>query len=74
MQLFSADTTLFFIYFLIFALENMKKLLSKIAHNIFFFSIANQPKTTPNLIFCSIKIVSLRNFYKITLHASKCLV
>ena len=42
-----------------FAHENMKKTPSKVAHNwpkIYFFSIANHPKTGPNLNFCSIKI------------------
>ena len=37
----------------------MKKMLSKVAHNlpkICFFSIANRPKTSPNHIFCSIKM------------------
>ena len=35
----------------------MKKLPSKVAHNQpHFFSIANQPKTSPILNFCSIKI------------------
>ena len=41
-----------------FAPENMKKPPSKVAHNRppIFFSIANWPKTSPNLIFCSIKM------------------
>ena len=50
--------------------ENMKKTPFKVPHNrppILFFSIANQPKTSPNLIFCSIKNISLRNFYIMTL-------
>ena len=37
----------------------MKKPASKIAHNrpkTFFFSIADHLKTSPNLIFCSIKM------------------
>ena len=33
----------------------------------FFFSITNRPKTSPNLIFCSIKNISLRDFYIMTL-------
>ena len=34
----------------------MKKTPSKVAHNRpIFFSTANQPKTSPNLNFCSIK-------------------
>ena len=40
----------------------MKKPPSKVAHNwpkIYFFSIANRPKTSPNLNFCSIKIARL---------------
>ena len=39
--------------------ENMKKTPSKVAHyrpKIFFSSIANRPKTSPNFIFCSIKM------------------
>ena len=35
-----------------FAPQNMKKLAS----NVFFFSIANPPKTCPNHIFRSIKM------------------
>ena len=53
MQHFSEDATIFF------APENMKKKPSKVAHNRpppFFFSIANRPKTSPNLIFCFIKM------------------
>jgi hypothetical protein len=46
MQLFSADATIFFFFF---ANENMKKLPLEVAHN--------RPKTSPNLNFCSIKIV-----------------
>ena len=44
-----------------FAAENMKKTPSKVAHNRpqIFFSIANKPKTNPNLIFCSIKMSPL---------------
>ena len=63
MQLFSADTTIFFrkLKKKQFDPENMKKLLSKVVHNwpktFFFFSIANRPKISPNLIFCSIKMV-----------------
>ena len=56
MQPFCADATIFKKKY--FAHENMKKTLSKVAHNWpnFFFSIANRPKTSPNLNFCSIKI------------------
>ena len=55
MQLFSADTTIFKKKI---APKNMKKPTSKVAHNWpqFFFSIANQPNTSPNLNFCSIQI------------------
>ena len=59
MQLLSAEAKIFLKKInLFFAPENMKKLLSKVAHNHpnFFFSIANRPKTSPNLNFCSIKI------------------
>ena len=55
-QLFSANTRVFFFNF---ANENIKKLASKVAHNrpqIIFFSIANQPNISPNLIFCSVKM------------------
>ena len=43
----------------------MKKLPLKVAHNQphFFFSIANRPKTSPNLIFCSIKISPCATLY-----------
>ena len=54
MQLFSADTTIFkkYIYIYFFAPENMKKPLLKVAPNrppIFFFGIANRPKTSPKI-------------------------
>ena len=41
-------------------MKTLKKPPSKVAHDwpIFFFSIANRPKTSPNLIFCSIKMSS----------------
>ena len=57
MQLFSADTTIFKKKH--FAYENMKKPPSKVAHYRpqFFLIIANRPKTSPNLNFCTIKIV-----------------
>jgi hypothetical protein len=61
MQLFSADATMFFKKFqYFFAHANMKKLASKVAHNrpIFFFSIANRLKISPNLIFSSIKMTA----------------
>ena len=52
MQLFSGDGTIkkFNIFFVH---KNMKKTASKVAHNQpnFFFSIANRPKISPNLIF-----------------------
>ena len=42
----------------LFAPKNMKKLHSKVAHNQpkYFFNIANRPKKSSNLNFCSIKI------------------
>ena len=52
MQLFSSDVTISFFFSIFeinFASYNMKKLLSKIAHDLpktFFFSIDNQPKGT----------------------------
>ena len=59
-QLFSADATMSLkISKKFFAPENMKKTPSKVAHNrprLFFFSIANRPKSRPNLNSCSIKI------------------
>ena len=42
--------------------ENMKKLPSKVVHNrpqMFFFSIASRPKTSPNIIFSSILLTSI---------------
>ena len=52
---FLLRTLHYFRHFL--APENKKKTPSKVAHNRhFFFSIANQPKTSSNLIFCSIKM------------------
>ena len=42
-----------------FALENIKKMPSKVAYftaQSEIFSTANQPKTSPNIIFCSIKM------------------
>ena len=51
------------------ACENMKKTSSKKAHNwpklslAQTFSTANWPKTSPNIIFCFKKNVSLRDFY-----------
>ena len=60
MQLFSADATIFLKRFFIifFAPENMKKTPLKVAHNWpqIFFSIANRPKTSSTLLFCSIKM------------------
>ena len=57
----------FFKIAFVFALENMKKPTSKVTHNRpqFFFSIANRPKISPNLIFCA-KNSSLRDFYIMT--------
>ena len=61
MQLFSSDATIFSkkIFFLFFDHKKLKKPPSKIAHNRpkLFFSIANRPKTSPNINLCSIKIV-----------------
>ena len=57
MQLLSADVTIFFKDLKKkYAAENMIKPTLKVALNgpKFFFSIANWPKTSPNLIFCSI--------------------
>ena len=57
MQFFIVDATIFLKNYIFFAFENMKKLPSKVAHNRpIFFSIANWPKTSPNLLFCSIKM------------------
>ena len=66
MQLFIAEATKFLIYF---AHENMKKLASKVAHNqpTFFFSNANQPKSSPNLNCCSIKNIPPWDFSIMTL-------
>ena len=58
MQLFSADATMFLKVFQhFFAHENKKNKPQKllIIGPIFFFSIANRPKISPNLIFFSIK-------------------
>ena len=48
-----------------FAHENMKKTLSKVAHNRpqIFFSIANRPKTSPNLRYFSQKSPTTRLLY-----------
>ena len=57
MQLFSGDAIMFFrkINFFI-AHENMKIALKNSSKSTpIFFSIANQSKISPNLIFCSIK-------------------
>ena len=60
MQFFSADATMFLKKTLniFFAHEDMKKRSQKlfIIGPNFFFSIANPPKTSPNNIFCSIKM------------------
>ena len=60
MQLLSADATTFWMNWKEkIAPANMKKQSSKVAHNrpeTIFFSIDNQPKTSPNHNFCSIKI------------------
>ena len=53
-----------------FAHENIKKtLLSKVAHNRpkFVFSVANRPKTSPNLLFLFHKKCSLRDLCIMTL-------
>ena len=57
MQLFSADASVFKKLKKKIDTDNMKKPPSKVAHNQpnFFFSIANRPKTSPNLVFCSKK-------------------
>ena len=53
MQLFSAEATTY----KKIAHENIKNTPSKVAHNQpNFFSIANRPKTSRNINFCSIKI------------------
>ena len=48
----------------------MKKTPSKVAHNrtLFFIRFANMPKTIQSLIFCSIKMAAMRDFYIMTLH------
>ena len=62
LQLFSADTTynvFITILTLFFAPEKMKKTPLKVAYNRprpFFLSTVNQPKSSPNLNSCSIKI------------------
>ena len=71
LQLFSADATTFlnFSKIIFFAQENMKKPSLKVAHNrslIFFFSLANWPKTSPNIIFCSTKMFSYIMFLLMT--------
>ena len=50
-------------------MKTWKKMPSKVGHNphMFFFSIANRPKTSPNFLFCLHKNISLCNFYKMTL-------
>ena len=58
MQLFSTDITVFSKYYQIYLLslkiwKNKPQKLLNIRP--IFFSIANQPKTSPNLNFCSIK-------------------
>ena len=50
-------------FWIFFAPENMKKSPSKVAHNRpKFFCIFDRPKTSPNLIFCSIKISPYATF------------
>ena len=61
MQLFSADVTmLLFLFYSILYHKNLKKMASKVVHNqpkcVFFLSIANRPKSSPNLNSCPIKI------------------
>ena len=55
MQLFSADPTICIFKKKKIAPENMKKTPSKVVHNQ-PQSIADEPKTFPNHIFCSIKM------------------
>ena len=56
-QLFSSDARVFKKKLNIFvAPENRPQKLLIIGPPTFFFSIANQPKISPNLIFCSIKM------------------
>ena len=68
MQLFSADATTFSKKNLniFFASENMKKTSTKVAHKrpkLFFFSIANWHRNSPNHIFCSKKCLPARLLY-----------
>ena len=53
MQIFSADTTMFLIFFVH---ESMKKPTTKVDHNwpIYFYN-ANRPESSSNLNTCSIK-------------------
>ena len=55
-QSFSSDATILKKKDIFCPWKHKKKTPSKVAHNgpQFFFSIANRPKTSPNLIFCSI--------------------
>ena len=54
-----------------FANEKMKKKIPQklLILDPIFFSIANWPKTSQNNIFCSIKNVSMRDFYVMTLNS-----
>ena len=55
MQLFSANALVFSKKKNLFDPENMKKTLSKVAHNR-PIGYCHRPKTSPNLIFFSIKM------------------
>ena len=61
MQLFNADAKAF----KFFAHENIKKMLSKVTYFMAqseIFITANQPKTSPNSIFCSIKTTHRKTY------------
>ena len=71
MQLFSVDVTIFKKRIdIFFAPENMKKLLSKVAHNRpkrFFFQSCRPAQNLPKTHFLFHKNVSLHDFYIMTL-------
>ena len=73
MQLFSADAAMFLKKIKIEIMENMEKPPAKVAHNWanFFFIIVNKPKTSPNQIFCSIKMSSCARTATASLRKSK---
>ena len=66
-------------YFKKNAHENIKKqkqntLKSSILLGPFFFSIANWPKISPNLIFCSIKWLPARLLYTDFVYSCLCIL